>query len=256
MADTIIRLDPEEDGPAYLMARATAQDARLDWDSWGLLAYLHSLPRNWGVSPADLVKRRRAGRDRVYRMLADLRQLGYITRTEDRDEQGRVVRYVYHVRMRPLPAHPDPAHPDRAQPHTKEETGVQKRQRAQSKGDTELRSVFEAWKLATNRNGTTALDGKRSRAIRARLDDGFTLEQLVQAVSQIPLSDFHTGRHEKTKGSSAAQLRRLSELTLHLRDAEHVEYLLALTPGEHHWAEAPPMPGHVWSDEELLKGGD
>jgi hypothetical protein len=121
MADTILRLDPDEDGPYYGMARATAQDARLSWEAWGLLSYLHSLPRDWRLTPADLVKRRDGGRDRMYRMLRELREHGYIVLTEHR-EKGTVARYEYRVRMRPLPGKPDTAEPHTANPHHTENT--------------------------------------------------------------------------------------------------------------------------------------
>jgi Helix-turn-helix domain len=125
------------------------------------------------------------------------------------------------------------------------------------RGAETLQPVFLAWKEATGRNGTTILDGKRVRAIKGRLSDGFTVEQLVAAMRAIPLSDFHNGRHEKTKNADAAQLRRLTELTLHLRDADHVETLLALAgdrvePGP----EPAPRVGYVASDEELLASLD
>lgn len=125
-----------------------------------------------------------------------------------------------------------------------------------SGGATTLLPVFEAWKQATGRNGTTALGGKRVKAIKGRLGEGFTVEQLVAAVQAIPRSDFHNGRDPKTRDYDKARLARLTELTLHLRDAEHVEYLLALAgaapaPSEHK-TEAAPRIGYVATDEELL----
>lgn len=274
MADTIIRHDPLDDGPYFTIARATAQDAHLSWEAWGLLSYLHSLPRDWGVSPADLIKRRKGGRDRMYRMLRELRATGYMRLIEHRDEQsGVIVRYEYLVRMRPLPDSPDTAQPHTANPHTTEKTVEDRRRepkapRTPPKGGSEhLRTIFEAWKGATGRNGTTALDRKRIRAIKDRLDEGFTPEQLVQAVEAIPRSDFHAGRDPKTQGKTDAELKRLSELTLHLRDAQHVEYLLALagvpssTVGEHDprigTMEDPRYrPGHEITDDELRAIGE
>lgn len=263
MTDTIIRLDPGEDGPSYSIARATAQDARLSWEAWGLLGYLHSLPRDWGVSPTDLVKRRKGGRDRMYRMLRELRAAGYMRLIEHRDDQtGLIERYEYLVRMRPLTDSPHTGLPLTANPHTTDrDSGRQNLDNQQppvaprrGAPAEQMRRVFDEWKSATGRNGTTALDGKRKRAIGGRLGEGFTAEQLVAAVRAIPLSDFHAGRHPKTQDKSPAELKRLTELTLHLRDATHVEYLLALA--EHNTAPAAsaaePDFSYVASDEELI----
>ena len=259
MSDTIIRLDPGDDGPCYLVARETAQDAALSWEAWGLLAYLHSLPRDWRVSASDLVKRRKGGRDRMYRMLRELRAAGYMSRQEVRDEEGRVVRYEYLVRMRPLPGLPLTAQPLTANTHTTEVQTVEDRGRESTApptppagGATTLQPVFDAWKVATGRNGTTVLDGKRVRAIKGRLAEGFSVDQLIAAVQAIPLSDFHNGRDPKTRDYDKARLARLTELTLHLRDAEHVEYLLGLGPDVPAGRAVDMRPDYVPSDEELL----
>lgn len=147
-----------------------------------------------------------------------------------------------------------PRHPNH---HIEEEPSVKNPPTPLAGGSATLKPVFEAWKQATGRNGTTVLDGKRVRAIKGRLGDGFTTEQLVAAVQAIPLSDFHNGRDPKTRDADPAALRRLTELTLHLRDAEHVETLLALVGA--HAAPGPeiaPRVGYVASDEELLAGAN
>jgi len=195
-------------------------------------------------------------------MLRELRGLGYVRLIEHRDEQsGQIERYEYLVRMRPQSGKPLAAEPPAANPPPT----VRDSRRQSSKNEEppvvpqgtppadQIRRVFDEWKSATGRNGTTGYDDKRKRAIKGRLGDGFTPEQLITAVQTIPLSDFHNGRHFKTKDADAAALRRLSELTLHLRDAEHVETLLALA-GAHAAPGLEPAPrvGYVASDEELL----
>jgi hypothetical protein len=125
VTDTILRLDPSEDGPYYGMARVTAQDGRLSWEAWGVLAYLHSLPKDWRLSVADLVKRREGGRDRMYRIIRELRTAGYVLYHEHR-EGGRVVATEYLVRMRPVPekAEPAPTSQDAASPQVTPLTGL------------------------------------------------------------------------------------------------------------------------------------
>jgi hypothetical protein len=100
--DTILRFDPDEGVPYYQMARETAQDKRLSWEAWGVLSYLHSLPRDWQLRVKHLVDLRPGGRDRMYRIIRELRDVGYIVYRQERVD-GRVQPGEYIVRMRPLP---------------------------------------------------------------------------------------------------------------------------------------------------------
>lgn len=52
-------------------------DRDIPADSLGLLAYLLSKPDNWEIQSTHLCNRFNCGRDRVYRMLRDLRQCSY-----------------------------------------------------------------------------------------------------------------------------------------------------------------------------------
>lgn len=120
---TIIRLDPDESIPWYSMARALAQDRRLTWEARGVLTYLHSLPADWRVNPDALVKEAPGGKDRLYRILRELIEAGYVERTQERDDAGKVVRWVYIVRMLPLRGKPEVAEPDLAEPGITEDRG-------------------------------------------------------------------------------------------------------------------------------------
>ncbi len=57
-------------------------DDRLTPEALGVLCYLLSRPDNWEVYPAQLSKRfRGCGRDKTYRILNELIECGYVTRT-------------------------------------------------------------------------------------------------------------------------------------------------------------------------------
>lgn len=59
----------------------------------------------------------------------------------------------------------------------------------------EVLSVFEYWQKVMGHNGAK-LDVKRSKAIVARLKDGYTPEQLCRAVDGCKMSPYHQGQND------------------------------------------------------------
>lgn len=57
-------------------------------------------------------------------------------------------------------------------------------------------SVFDYWKIIMN-HPKAILDAKRKRAIQARLKDGYSVEQLHEAINGCKRSDFHQGINDK-----------------------------------------------------------
>jgi hypothetical protein len=82
-----------------------------------------------------------------------------------------------------------------------------------------LDEIFELWKRLTNRNDSTIFSPKRKRAIRMRLKDGHSPNEIRRAVMGCAASDWHMkrGKHANRDG------RPHNDLTLILRDTEHVE---------------------------------
>jgi hypothetical protein len=78
------------------------------------------------------------------------------------------------------------------------------------------RIVFECWCEATGRDRTkTKLTGDRRRKIVARLGEGFTADDLCEAVKGVTLSKFHMGDNDRRQ--------RYDDLTTILRDGSQVE---------------------------------
>lgn len=101
---------PHGIGNAYfLMRRHTAQDERLSWEALGLLTYLLSKPDDWVIKAGDLQKR--CGRDKVYRLLSELIDAGYVVRTEVLNELSQYTGIDYEVHESPLPENPDTGNP-------------------------------------------------------------------------------------------------------------------------------------------------
>lgn len=74
-----------------------ANDTRLSWEARGVMAYLLSKSDDWRIIAANLINQAKAGRDKVYAILDELQQAGYLTRVYQRDERGRVQQVEYRL---------------------------------------------------------------------------------------------------------------------------------------------------------------
>jgi len=82
----------------FSTARAGAQDTRLSIEARGVLWYLLSKPRDWKVIIKDLQKQCGIGRNKVYRILNELRVAGYIIRDDQyKTADGQFSKSAYHV---------------------------------------------------------------------------------------------------------------------------------------------------------------
>jgi excinuclease UvrABC ATPase subunit len=110
---TIRRAPSEVRATFTIIPNVSINDTRLSWEALGLLTFLLSKPDNWFISPAHLVKQRVAGKHRVYKMLKELEDFGYI-RVEDVRQSGQfagVDRVVYDM-SRMEPPQPEPVKPE------------------------------------------------------------------------------------------------------------------------------------------------
>ena len=114
MSNTIIRA-PRRDRFVVMDQRAV-EDDRLSWAARGLLCYLLSRPDDWKVLVNDLRKRGNLGRDGIYRLLKELRTVGYARFLRLRDRNGRIRGGIYIIRE--IADLPDPDLPDTVLPDT------------------------------------------------------------------------------------------------------------------------------------------
>lgn len=81
---------------------------------------------------------------------------------------------------------------------------------------SETVSVFEAWVAATGRDvSKTKLTADRRKRIKARLSEGFSVDELCDAVRGVTLSEFHMGDNDRQQ--------RYDDLTVVLRNGSQVE---------------------------------
>ena len=81
-------------------------------------------------------------------------------------------------------------------------------------GAADERRVFDAWREAT-KHGSAKLNDLRRRKIRARLKEGYTVDDLVDAVRGIARSEFHMGENDRRQ--------KYDDLTVALRDGAQLE---------------------------------
>ena len=73
------------------------QDRRLSFEARGLICFLLSLPDDWEVTVQSIIASGPSGRDKVYRMLKEAEQFGYILPEQGRKQAGKFDRQLYLV---------------------------------------------------------------------------------------------------------------------------------------------------------------
>lgn len=80
------------------LRNAFLQDRRISDETRGLVARLLSLPDDWEVTVQSIIASGKAGRDKVYRMIKEAEEFGYVRPEErSRSTQGKFDRQLYLV---------------------------------------------------------------------------------------------------------------------------------------------------------------
>lgn len=94
----------------------------------------------------------------------------------------------------------------------------------------DISAVFEHWAQTFRKSKRTVFDEKRKSLVKARLRDGFSIEDLKRAIDGCAQTPFNTGQNDRGE--------RYDDLTLICRDAAHVERFIRN-------AENPPVSQHI-----------
>ncbi len=78
----------------YIGENKTAQDKTISFELIGLIAYLSSLPKNWKINAGDII-RTGCGRNKAYRLLNELLELGFLQKIETRNDDGTFKSVAY-----------------------------------------------------------------------------------------------------------------------------------------------------------------
>ena len=97
---------------------------------------------------------------------------------------------------------------------------------------TELSEVFEHWKFVFKKNSATKLDDKRKTKIVARLKDGYTVDQIKQAIDGCAASEYHVQNHH-------------TDIELICRDVVKIDKFIELSSVAKKPSPSNPNPGAV-----------
>ncbi len=87
----------KESGNFVTVHKDFIHDSNISWKAKGILLYLLSRPDNWQIYETELKKHATDGRDSLRTGIKELEEAGYIHRTRIRDERGCFKEYEYHV---------------------------------------------------------------------------------------------------------------------------------------------------------------
>ena len=113
-----------------VVPNSVTEDSRLSFEARGVLCYLLAKPNNWQVQIADLQKQGSFGRDKAYRILKELREVGYLALEVKRNDKAQIISQDYIVydvaelSQKLLTEKPDTAEPDMAEPDTANTDGI------------------------------------------------------------------------------------------------------------------------------------
>ena len=226
----IIRSPRNAERPYFASARAAAQDENISYEAGGLLWYLLSKPDDWEVRIPDLQKKG-AGRDKVYSMLKELKENGYITRPCYRNQDGTFTWGDYLVHETPLPEKPDTDKPDTGQPDTAKPEVNTKKRRKQKRDSNKEQSI----------DGANAADAEAA------------LNKLIGEIIAVWVTGWEgvvSGNPYSNK-TNRADAKKLAQRTS-LEDIKR--YTLALKAPGKKWENARPSWG-IWINDmgEWLK---
>ena len=102
----IIRAIHDKDHPYTVISNALVNDPSLSLNALAVMTYLISKPHDWRVRADDIQRRFQISRGKVYGILDELMERGYLSREIIR-QGGRVKECRYTVMEHPVPALPD-----------------------------------------------------------------------------------------------------------------------------------------------------
>lgn len=78
-----------------IISNSALQDASLSLEAIGLLACILSFPEHWAFNRAHARQRFGIGREKLDRILKELKDAGYVRHTQERDDHGRMSQSTY-----------------------------------------------------------------------------------------------------------------------------------------------------------------
>lgn len=102
------------------------RDNTISLKARGLMVTIMGLPDNWDFTVQGIVSILKEGRDAVYSAISELKEAGYVTVEQSRDENGRLSESVYVFRETPYREQPSAEVPYTEKPYTDNPTQLKK----------------------------------------------------------------------------------------------------------------------------------
>ena len=96
---TIIRARKRETWT--VISNVAVRDPRMSAEALGVLLHLLSRPDDWRVSPTEIRRRFHLGRDKLYTILNELKDNGYLVKQLLRSSRGQILGHEYLVNEEP-----------------------------------------------------------------------------------------------------------------------------------------------------------
>jgi hypothetical protein len=216
------------EGNFYILDKAISEDRRLSWSARGVLIFLLGKPDHWKVSIQNLINETEEAdphsrRDAIYKILAELQRVGYVSKTQPKHDDGSFGEIDYLVgetcspltdipETVPLPDLPYTAEPLTADPYlVSTDVLVKNKKRASIDMRFDPKSylaslgvedhVCDDW-LALRKTKKapatkTAIDGTYREALKAKFSMNDAIRECCSRGWQGFKSDWVQGQHRK-----------------------------------------------------------
>lgn len=202
----IVRVIKDKSNPYVMLNKTCLRDDKLSWKAKGLHSYLLSLPDDWNIYIEDLKNRSKDGRDSTTSAVNELIKMGYIKRAPAKDEKTGKFKGGYDYEVYEMPIEIDESgEVNRVTEKPKsEKTEIGKFPIPENPkllnnklklNNNIYSSVIEKLNYLAN-TSYKATTKKTQSLIRARVEEGFTLEDFYKVI-EIKVSDWKGTEFEK-----------------------------------------------------------
>jgi len=202
-----------------VFATIGAPDAAAVW------VYLMTCADGWIVRSTDIQKRFSIGRDRARNALRDLRDVNLVEDIYKRDSGGHIIGRELVVWSEPntvgrenrqtvKPTVGKPVVITKDQLLTKDQLITKDQKNLLSSKPDDIIEIFEFWKI-TMQKPAAKLTAARRTKIKARLSDGYPVQQILDAIVGCTRSTWHMGANPQRK--------KYNDLELICRDGRNIE---------------------------------
>ncbi len=165
-------------------------------------------------------------------------QLSKRAQDRERKEAARLLGRPEDVRRTSIGQTTDETRQTQTQTQTQKKEQLPLSTQAAPEVDPRPERVFEHWRRVMGKRSTTVFDAKRRKAVEGRLRDGYSVEELCQAVDGCTLTPHNMGQNDRGE--------RYDDLELICRDASRVDRFRARA------GQAGASAGPSRDDQEAL----